>query len=148
MAFSFGLDSDRRLNWVEHTGEMTLASIQALHERMVSQPDWVAGMDFYANIAAVDRTDLDFNKILAISDLAGVRAGKPDGEDTARPKVAVVAKTELQYGIARMYLSLLERPERVTAQLFQSEHEALRWLEVDFDSLDAIRETTLRARFP
>ena len=127
MALDYKIDHQQRLVATRCSGTLTDADVFHYQRDVWSQPE-VQGYNELVDMTDVEQVELP--SVGRARQLAAVSA-KMDGE--APPsKFAIVAVTELHYGLGRMYSSWRNTDERSKKEVsvFRSRAEALAWLGV------------------
>ena len=127
MALEFKIYPDRRLVVARGVGTLTDPDVFNYQRDVWSRPD-VQGFDELMDMTAVEEVELP--SLGRARQLASLSAGMDPG---AKPsKFAIVAVSEVHYGLARMYSTWRASDPRSTktVQVFRSKNEALAWLGV------------------
>ncbi|MFT6912642.1 MAG: hypothetical protein ACJAQW_001244, partial [Paracoccaceae bacterium] len=82
------------------------------------------GLDFYISLETVTEIDLNFAKVTALRSLTESRS-KGSGK---LPKIALFAPTDVTFGMARMYETLLNQGDVASAEVFGDEQQCFDWL--------------------
>ena len=127
MPISHHIDRDQRLVIATPNGVMTDADIFGYQQEVWSQPG-NAGYDELIDMTAV--AEVEFFSVDRVAELADL-SGSMD-QPGSRSKLAIVATTDLHFGLARMYQAHREmaKPGTKTVHVFSSRAEALEWLGV------------------
>ena len=128
MPIDFQVDHQRRIVFAWGRGTLTDQEVFGYQQEVWSLPD-VAGYD-----ELVDMTDVEQIALPAstrVEDLARLAARMDSGSGESR--VAIVAPSDIAYGLGRMYQRLRELQVRSTRQVgvFRTLPEALRFLGIE-----------------
>lgn len=121
----YRIDHDRRLVLAEGHGTLTDEDVFAYQREVWSRPD-VAGYDELMDMTHV--TEIALPSMERARELAKLSA-RMDAPHTAS-KFAIVARSELAFGLGRLYESYRELEQKSTKEVavFRSMPEALNWL--------------------
>lgn len=118
MPAQYTIDSDRRIIFSQAIGVVTADDLRDHQSRLRADPAFDAKFDQLWDLSGATEVQIEAE---AIKELARARSFE------AGAKRAVVAPSDLAFGIARMFQLLHdEAPEEV--RVFRSEADARRWL--------------------
>jgi len=132
MPIAYGIDRERRLVVATPYGTLTDDDVFGYQREVWSLPE-VAGFDELIDMTAVDHIALPSPQ--RVVDLAELSASMEVGERDRRPaRMAIVAPTDLAYGLGRMYQAYRAmksdgKPRHVG--VFRTMPEALEFLEIE-----------------
>jgi hypothetical protein len=125
MPIEYRIDHERRLVIAEGSGTMTDEDVFGYQRNVWSRPE-IAGYDELIDMRRVEQIALPSNE--RMQELAGLSAGMDPRSSSSR--FAIVAPTDLAYGLGRMYEAYRGLDNRSTKQVkvFRSMDEALAFL--------------------
>lgn len=125
MPIEYRIDHDRRLVIAEGSGTLTDEEVFGYQREVWSRSE-VAGYDELVDMSRVEKIALPSNE--RMQELARLSAGMDSPSSSTR--LAVVAPTDLAYGLGRMYEAYrgLENRSTKQVQVFRSMDEALAYL--------------------
>jgi hypothetical protein len=128
MPFAYRVDHDARLVLAVGSGVITDADVFAYQKDVWSRPD-VAGYDELIDMSLV--TEIVVPSSDRVRDLAALSATMDDKSMTS--KFAIVAPTDVAFGLGRMYQSYRALDRRSTKEVgvFRTMREALEFLRRD-----------------
>ncbi|MFT6105675.1 MAG: hypothetical protein ACJA1E_002109 [Paracoccaceae bacterium] len=124
MPYATGIQKEDTLSWVFYSGVLTMGLARACHQSLIQHPDFLPGLDFYISLETVTEIDLNFAKVTALRSLTESRS-KGSGK---LPKIALFAPTDVTFGMARMYETLLNQGDVASAEVFGDEQQCFDWL--------------------
>ena len=102
MVFCVSVYKDLDLVYTEYSGALDQAQISKALAATLEHPDYQPGMIELTDLSKVTEIDLDFNRMLNHrSRMASHYRGQPE-----HTEYYVVARTDLAYGMSRMYQTL------------------------------------------
>ncbi len=120
---TFSYDPGTRVRTATYRGVITDASLLGAYEGLMSGPDYVPEHDSLVDLRSVTRFDVTAETLRVMIDRIAAQA-----TGSRRPRTALVAPTDVAYGLARMY-ELLSGPDAPRHyQVFRDMDDALRWL--------------------
>jgi hypothetical protein len=128
MPISYRIDHDARVVVAAGHGVLTDADVFG-YQQDVWQRDDVAGYDELVDMTRV--TQIALPSIDRVQDLARLSVRMDD--KYSRSRFAIVAPTDIAFGLGRMFQSLRELDRESTKQVgvFRSMQEALNFLQID-----------------
>ncbi len=123
MAYSYNIDKQNHLVRVTVTGHDTVLVNKARIEQIVSDPDWESGYDVLVDFRGTYRFDLS---VPDIEELAALHESL--GEAIGNGMLAVVAPSDVVYGVSRMWETVTESHTFMTTNIFRTMREAEEWL--------------------
>lgn len=122
MPLSFHYDPEQNVMFTYATGSVSIDDIMSYYgevERMDIDPQHSILADF---------TEADTN--LSYEDIGMMASRRRNvSREAASMKIAVVAKADLVFGIARMYVAMLN-DERFEVSAFRDRAKAIKWLNI------------------
>ncbi|MEP2716580.1 hypothetical protein [Pseudophaeobacter sp.] len=122
MAFSVTVLKDLNLVVTQYSGVVDAAQMMAAQRATLEDADYQPGMVELTVVSELQETDMDFPQVLSHrARMAEYYGGKQ--EPTAH---YIIAATDLGYGLARMYQTLVEEHiPNLHLSIYRSEGEAL-----------------------
>jgi hypothetical protein len=123
MAYSYTINKQDRAVRVTVTGHDTVLLNKARIQAITSDPDWEPGYNVLVDFRSTHTFDLsmpDIEELAALHESLESIIG--DG------KLAVVASTDVVYGISRMWETVTESHTLLTTNVFRDLREAEDWL--------------------
>ncbi|MFT6222397.1 MAG: hypothetical protein ACJA1F_000232 [Paracoccaceae bacterium] len=124
MPYATGIQKEDTLSWVFYSDVLTVSLARACHQSLIQHPEFVPGLDFYISLEKVTEIDLDFAKVTALRSLTESRS---KGSQRL-PKITLFAPTDMTFGMARMYETLLNQGDVAHAEVFSDEQQCFAWL--------------------
>jgi hypothetical protein len=125
MPIDIRVDSAERVRYSWVTGIVTDAEVIDAYDRVVDDPDFDPTLDVIADMTGVVRIDVTANRVRELAE----RRARNARLNAARPRVAIVAPTDVMFGIARMYESSGPRDDGSRRYLVcRTMEEARAWL--------------------
>ncbi len=127
MPIEYTIDHERRLVLAKATGVFTDEDVFGYQKEVWSRPD----VDGYSELVDMSEVDsIDLPSVDRIQELARLSAGMDTRSSASR--FAIVAPTEIAFGLGRMYEAYRSLDDRSTKEVsvFRSREEALRFLGV------------------
>jgi hypothetical protein len=115
----YEIDKERRLVTSTASGVITLDEIWAHQEKLVKDPDYDPGFAQLLDIAQVTKLELNGDDVRTI-------AGSKIFASSSR--LAIVASSNLMYGMARMFQIFREMKGEQGIHVFRDRDEALAWV--------------------
>lgn len=125
MSCTFHIDERRGLAVLEAHGRADVAELSTAAATMVGDPAFVPGMAQLVDLSAVAASDGSWRGLAALAERGAELAPKLEGG-----RLAIVAPSDLAYGLARMY-EVAAEPLPLEARAFRSRSDALVWLSVE-----------------
>ena len=110
---------------VRYVGRMTPSMLISAREAFVADPDFVPGMNFMADFTEGTLSEFSSDDLRRV----GVH-GRQIALDWGPHRTAVVAPSDVDYGLSRMFQMLGRRPG-LTLHVFRDMTEAEAWLRED-----------------
>ena len=131
MPIIFKIDHDQRLVIAKPQGVLTDADVFGYQQEVWSRPE-VRGYNELIDMAGV--TEIEFVSTKRIAFLADLSASMDPPALTS--KLAIIATTDLHFGLARMYETYRETAKQgtKTVRVFGNRNEALEWLGVRLEA--------------
>ena len=123
MPYSYSIDEQHRVVRVRVTGHDTLLVNKARIQESTSDPYWKPGYNVLVDLRETYKLDFsvpDIEELAALHELLGTTIG--DG------KLAVVASSDVVYGVSRMWEIVTESHTFMTTNVFRDLEEAEDWL--------------------
>lgn len=131
MPVEITIDADRGRIWSRLSGRMDRKTLRQYYEALYAHPRFQPDMSEIFDVSAVTEVDLTGDEVRDFS--AATASNTSAG---AGVSVAIVAPTDLTFGLARLYeLSQIETTNRMCVVRTRAEAEA--WLEAPADSAGA-----------
>jgi hypothetical protein len=125
MPIEIRVDSAERVRYSCVTGIVTDAEVLDAYERVVEDPDFDPTLDVIADMTGAIRIDVTANRVRELAE----RRARNARLNAARPRVAIVAPSDVMFGIARMYESSGPRDDGSRRYLVcRTMEEARAWL--------------------
>lgn len=127
MPIAYQIDHDQRLVFATPHGVLIDADIFKYQQEVWSRPD-VRGYNELIDMAGV--TEIEFISTKRVAFLADLSASMD--APALVSKLAIIATTDLHFGLARMYETYRETAKQGTkaVRVFRNREEALQWLGV------------------
>lgn len=126
MEFAFEFCSTVPMLIVRHSGAVTKKDVQAYISAMLELPEREKCLFQLNDFSGLEQIDLDFRKVWSVSE-----AAKKLYPPTRHPvKVAFYAPSDISFGFARMYCSLMEGTSFAKFDAFHCVQEAWHWFGV------------------
>jgi hypothetical protein len=123
MPFEISLLSGDPFVRTRTTGPLTREGFERFIEELVTNPGWRRGMNILSDYREAEA------KPLSAEDIRAMSAYYASLQERLGPgKSALVVSDSLEYGIARMWISLTEMKVSRELRVFHSISEAERWL--------------------
>ena len=125
MPIEYTIDHDRRLVTAKGKGTLTDEDVFGYQRDVWSRPD----VDGYSELVDMSQVDsIDLPSVDRVRELASVSAGMDSRSSASR--FAIVAPTEIAFGLGRMYEAYRNLDDRSTKEVgvFRSRQEALAFL--------------------
>ena len=120
MAAEYKIYPDDHLIVATYSGVFTVEDILGLRQRILQDPDYCADFHVLDDVTRVEEIDADFSR------MAPVPSGSIITKGIRR---ALVAKTDLQFGMARTYQMLSDNAGH-QFEVFRDYDEALAWVKL------------------
>ena len=101
MPIDIRVDSAERVRYSYVTGVVTDADAIDAYERVVDDPDFDPTLDVIADMTGVARLEVTASRVRELAE----RRARNARLNAARPRVAIVAPSDVMFGLARMYES-------------------------------------------
>jgi hypothetical protein len=125
MPIDIRVDLDRRVRYSVVSGVVTDADLLAAYERVVSDPEFDPTLNVLADTRGVERVDVSAKSV----QLLAQRRARDERLLTTKPRVAIVAASDVVFGLARMYEAYGDRQGDGDRYLVcRTIEEARRWL--------------------
>jgi len=141
MPIAYGIDPERRLVVASPFGTLTDQDIFGYQRELWSRPE-VAGFDELVDMTDVERIDLPSpQRVIDLAELSASMDTRPEGV-AAAPRMAIVAPTDVAFGLGRMYQAYRRMKSQGTPRhvgVFRTLPEALGFLGIEEGSAEADR---------
>ncbi|MFV0358243.1 hypothetical protein [Tropicimonas sp.] len=127
MSHSYSIHPDLDLIVMRYSGHVTLNDLRDGFVASIGDPRYRPGMMELSDFSAADDTDVGFAGVMAIADK--VRESYASSAGIVR--IAHCAPSDIAYGMARMYQTIMSDEENVAIGLFRSLPEALEFLNLN-----------------
>ncbi len=125
MTIDIRVNLDERVRYSIVTGVVTDADLIAAYERVVADPDFDPTLNVLADTRGIERTEITAKGV----QLLAQRRARDERWVAAKPRVAIVATTDVVFGLARMYEAYGDREGDGKRYLVcRTIEEARRWL--------------------
>jgi hypothetical protein len=108
---------------VKTFGDAEVEKFRDILEALVTHEKWRPGMSFLINHTDLNSESLTSNDMRNIANLNAQYSSK-----IGKSKCAHLVARDMEFGMARMWESLVEDKWDVTEELFKSRDEAIAWL--------------------
>jgi len=119
MPASYKIDRERRLVFSAASGVFSVADALSHHEKLSNDPDFDPSFSQIADFTQVTRFELSADDIQLLAQ---------NGLFSANSRRALVASSEVAFGLARMYGTLRELSGESGGHVFHTLDEALQWV--------------------
>lgn len=131
MSVEITIDADRRRILSRFSGRLSREVLQRYYDALYAHPRFRTDMSEIFDVSAVTELDLTADEIRDFSATTSANTSKGNGV-----RVAVVAPTDLTFGLARLYeLSQVDTTNRICVVRTMAEAEA--WLEASAEDAAA-----------
>jgi len=133
MPILYKIVPDKNFAYVKASRKVTVDEIMTAGARMFAEAEWANGF----NILCDYRETTEFN--LSNEDIQRVVAqDKAHEPNFDKSKSAIVATSDLVFGLSRMW-EILSENTNLTTMVFRDIHKAIAWLKIDMDFLALIK---------
>lgn len=124
MPFFSHIEDELDLHYVRVEGDVDLEDVIRFQDELIGKATETEGMDALYDLSAVERLDVTREGIADIRERSRLRR-----EIAAPGRLAIVAPTDLSFGLARMYVMMAERADEPRElAVFRDRGEAASWL--------------------
>lgn len=110
---------------IKTTGTGTLSGFLTFIEAVLTHPEWIPGTKVLVDHSDLNIKSMTFGNISEIADFCVKHANR-----IGNAKIALVVSDDLNYGLNRIWTSLVYKRLDDTNNIFKSRDEALQWLSV------------------
>ncbi|SNS15875.1 hypothetical protein [Tropicimonas sediminicola] len=127
MPCPFRIHEDLHLLRVRYEGNVTLEEHRALETNIIAEPAFRVDLMRLSDCSRLTETDLGLTDFMPFLDRLQARVAGVEG----RIRWAILAPSDLSYGMAHMWRSLLESSPTFDVRIFSDVEELLEFLDLD-----------------
>lgn len=124
MEFTLAVDKGRRMAIIRSTGTAVVNDITSYQKMLIEHQDWEPGINILVDHTGLITTHLTFQEIQSISKSITAFA-----KDLGDGRLALVVRTMMGYGLARMWQILTSELSNLNIKIFRSIEHAEQWVE-------------------
>ena len=134
MPVKYKIVSDQKFVYVKATGEVTADEIMIEGARMFTDSEWINGFNILCDYRKITEFDLKSSDLSQI-----VEQDKNNEPLFDKSKYAIVADSDLVFGISRMW-EILSENNLITTMIFRNTIDSLRWLNLEESVFQSVKD--------
>lgn len=132
MPIIYRIIPEQKISYIKAWGKISVDEIILEGARMFSEKEWENGFNILCDYREIIEVISKSEDIMEI-----VEHDKKNEPIFNKSKCAIVAKSDLIFGLSRMW-EILSEDTKLTKMVFRDIKDAKRWLGLSLDSLDSI----------
>ncbi len=138
MPATYVITTDEMLKYVQVSGKTHLSELRSLAERYFEDPQFDPEIRFLVDLTDLVNARASFIDVFTLKGFYKRNFGK-----LAKPvDVAIVAPTDLGYGISHMFSAIMLGGKFMQVRIFDDIPSALKWLEIETLDIEKLRNRT------
>jgi len=145
MPAGYKIYRDLKVKFVDVSQDACLDELLPLARQYFDDPEYDPGLRFLVDLSGVTGSTAQFADVFQLHQFYSVRLR----QQTGRLQVAVVAPSDLGYGLTRMFVAALGKASKINVALFDTRADAAGWMNIPRDVAQAFCVDGLdRAQIP
>ncbi|WP_417523959.1 hypothetical protein [Marinovum sp.] len=119
MSYTYAFDETERLFLLRLQGRVTASGMAEMMTALAEEPRRRPDQDVFCDLSGLESLDLSFTQVMSTT-----RSRASFYEQSTAARVAVWAPGDVAFGMARMYLTMLQGYDGITADVFRQRADA------------------------